>query len=40
MRVETGNFPGNAPQATVSAMGIQGQGFDEKALRELLQSVR
>jgi hypothetical protein len=40
MRVETGNFPGNAPQATVSAMGIQGQGFDEKALRELLESVR
>jgi hypothetical protein len=40
MRVETGDFPGNAPQATVSAMGIQGQGFDEKALRELLQSVR
>ncbi len=40
MRVETGTFPGNAPQATVSAMGIQGQGFDEKALHELLQSVR
>jgi len=40
MRVETGTFPGNAPNATVSAMGIEGEGFDEKALRELLRSVR
>ena len=40
MRVETGVFPGNAAQATVTAMGVAGNGFDVKALHALLESVR
>jgi len=40
MRVETGTFPGNAAQATVTAIGVSGDGFDSNALHALLRSVR
>jgi hypothetical protein len=40
MRVEVGDFPGNANQATITAMGLEGSDFDTKALHELLTSVR
>jgi hypothetical protein len=40
MRIEAGDFPGNANQATITAMGIEGRDFDTKALHELLTSVR
>jgi len=39
MRVETGTFPGNAAQATITAIGVSG-GFDSDALHALLRSVR
>jgi hypothetical protein len=40
MRIEMGDFPGNANQATITAMGLDGSDFDTKALHELLTSVR
>jgi hypothetical protein len=40
MRVETGSFPGNAAQATITAIGVLGPGFDSNALHALLRSVR
>jgi hypothetical protein len=40
MRIEAGDFPGNANQATITAMGLEGSDFDTKALHELLTSVR
>jgi hypothetical protein len=40
MRIEIGDFPGNANQATITAMGLEGSDFDTKALHELLTSVR
>jgi hypothetical protein len=40
MRIEIGDFPGNANQATITAMGLEGTDFDTKALHELLTSVR
>jgi hypothetical protein len=39
-RIETGVFPGNAPQATITAMGFSGADFDTNALHALLRSVR
>ncbi|MBD5633094.1 MAG: hypothetical protein IAI49_01345 [Candidatus Eremiobacteraeota bacterium] len=39
-RIETGVFPGNAEQATITAMGFGGGEFDTKALHQLLASVR
>jgi hypothetical protein len=38
-RIESGIFPGNAAQATITAMGIRSD-FDTKALHALLTSVR
>ena len=40
MRIESGDFPGNANQATIMAMGLDGSDFDTKALHALLASVR
>ena len=40
MRIESGTFPGNANEATVTAMSVGGADFDTKALHALLTSVR